>query len=109
MGFSLVDELPKLLWLVIGVAGFLAVIGALLLLVDAGPRKTRTEWWQATLFLAPALILLILGLVYPVIRTTLLSFMDSKMDSKGAAWVGLDNYIAMFTQPEILVVLRNTF
>ena len=105
MGFSLVDELPKLLWLVIGVAGFLAVIGALLLLVDAGPRKTRTEWWQATLFLAPALILLILGLVYPVIRTTLLSFMDSK----GAAWVGLDNYIAMFTQPEILVVLRNTF
>lgn len=105
MGFSLINELPKLLWLVIGVAGFLAVIGLLLFLVDAAPKKTKAEWWQAALFLTPALILLILGLVYPVIRTTLLSFMDSK----GATWVGLDNYIAMFTRPEILVVLRNTF
>lgn len=105
MGFSLVDELPKLLWLVIGVAGFLAVIGVLLFLVDAGPKKTRTEWWQAALFLSPALVLLILGLVYPVFRTTLLSFMDGR----GTAWVGLDNYVRMFTQPQILVVLRNTF
>ncbi|MEY9215501.1 sugar ABC transporter permease [Thermobifida halotolerans] len=104
MGFSLVEELPKLLWMVIGVAAFLAVIGALLFLVDAGARKSRVEWWQATLFLAPALILLFLGLVYPVFRTTLLSFMDGQ----GGNWVGLDNYVRMFTQPELLTVLRNT-
>lgn len=103
MGFSILDELPKLVWLLIGVAAFLAVIGGLLFFVDRGPR-TKHEWWQASLFLAPALILLGLGLVYPVIRTTLLSFADSR----GENWVGLRNYVWMFTQPQILTVLRNT-
>ncbi|SKA19609.1 carbohydrate ABC transporter membrane protein 1, CUT1 family [Marinactinospora thermotolerans DSM 45154] len=103
MGFSLLEELPKILWLVIGVAGFAAVIGLLLLLVDRGP-KTRRDWWQAVCFLGPALLLLLLGLVYPAIRTTALSFFDRSGDSL----VGLDNYVWMFTQPEILTVLRNT-
>ncbi|MDA2811883.1 sugar ABC transporter permease [Nocardiopsis sp. RSe5-2] len=103
MGFDLLSELPKLLWLVIGVAGFLAVFGVLLVAVDGGP-STRREWWQAACFLGPAGLLLLVGLVYPVVRTTVLSFMDGP----GQAWVGLRNYAWMFTRPEILVVLRNT-
>ncbi|TDQ46594.1 carbohydrate ABC transporter permease [Actinorugispora endophytica] len=103
MGFSILDELPKLVWLLIGVAAFLAAIGCLLFFVDRGPR-TKYEWWQASLFLAPALILLLLGLVYPAVRTTFLSFSDSR----GENWVGLQNYTWMFTQPLILTVLRNT-
>ncbi|GAA3753476.1 alpha-glucoside transport system permease protein [Spinactinospora alkalitolerans] len=103
MGFSLLEELPKLLWLVIGVAAFTGVIGVLLLVVDRGP-KTRRDWWQAAFFLGPAALLLLLGTVYPVVRTTALSFMGRS----GDAWVGTANYVWMFTQPEILIVLRNT-
>lgn len=103
MGFDILQELPKLLWLVIGVATFLAVIGMLLVVVDRGP-KSRRDWWQAACFLGPAALLLLVGLVYPAFRTTVLSFMDGP----GAAWVGLSNYVWMFTRPEILVVLGNT-
>ncbi|MFC7329965.1 carbohydrate ABC transporter permease [Marinactinospora rubrisoli] len=103
MGFSILDELPKLLWLVIGLAAFAGVIGLLLLLVDRGPR-TRRDWWQAFFFLGPAVLLLLLGLVYPALRTAWLSFFDGSGDT----WVGLDNYVWLFTQPEILIVLRNT-
>ncbi len=103
MGFDIQDELPKLLWLGIGVAVFLAVIGLLLVVVDHGPRSRR-DWWQAVCLLAPAGTLLVGGLVYPVIRTVALSLHDG--DS--SAWVGLSNYVWLLTQPEVLIVLRNT-
>ncbi|WP_046470430.1 carbohydrate ABC transporter permease [Allosalinactinospora lopnorensis] len=103
MGFDIHSELPKLLWLGIGTAAFLAVIGLLLVLVDHGP-KSRRDWWQAACFLSPAGLLLLVGLIYPVVRTTVLSFRDRA----GAEWVGPSNYTWMFTQPEILLVLRNT-
>jgi alpha-glucoside transport system permease protein len=103
MAFDPLSELPKLVYLVIAVAAFLAVVGVLLLVVDHGPRSRR-DWWQALCFLGPAGALLLAGLVYPVLRTTLLSFRDRA----GAGWVGWENYAWMFTQPEILLVLRNT-
>ncbi|GLU47667.1 carbohydrate ABC transporter permease [Nocardiopsis ansamitocini] len=103
MGFSILNELPKLVWLLIAVATFLGVIGGLLFFIDRGP-KSKHEWWQAALFLGPAVILLLLGLVYPAFRTGLLSFSDGT----GQNWVGLRNYVWMFSQPEILTVLRNT-
>ncbi|MFC4560337.1 carbohydrate ABC transporter permease [Nocardiopsis mangrovi] len=103
MGVDVQAALPKLLYLVIAVAVFLAVIGLLLLIVDRGPRS-RHDWWQAACFGGPALVLLATGLVYPAVRTALLSFRDRA----GEAWVGLDNYAWMFTQPETLLVLRNT-
>ncbi|TQN30654.1 carbohydrate ABC transporter membrane protein 1 (CUT1 family) [Haloactinospora alba] len=103
MGFDILTELPKLLWLAIGVSAFLAAVGLLLIVVDQGPR-TRYDWWQALCFLSPAALLLLGGLVYPATRTTVLSFMDGSGDT----WVGLGNYVWMFTEPETLVVLRNT-
>lgn len=102
MEFSFLHELPKLVWMLIGVAAFLGVIGLMLVLMDV-PR-TRRDRWQALLFLAPALLLLVGGLVYPVLRTTVLSFHDRSGDE----FVGLANYVWMFQRPEILLVLRNT-
>jgi alpha-glucoside transport system permease protein len=60
--------------------------------------------WTALAFLAPAGVLLAVGLLVPMGRTTLLSLRDQF----GREWVGLENYSWMFTQDEILVVLRNT-
>ncbi|MFE3457768.1 carbohydrate ABC transporter permease [Nocardiopsis aegyptia] len=102
MEYSFLNDLPKVVWMLIGIASFLAVIGLMLVVIDI-PR-TRRDRWQAVLFLAPALILLVGGVVYPVLRTTMLSFYDRS----GTEFVGLTNYLWMFRRPEILLVLRNT-
>jgi alpha-glucoside transport system permease protein len=62
------------------------------------------EWVKYLVFLVPALALLIIGLIYPAIRTLIMSFMDA--DSE--VFVGMDNYVWAFTRPEILQVLGNT-
>jgi alpha-glucoside transport system permease protein len=95
-------ESPKLLMLFYGVLAFLAIVGALLLALDrVGGRKDR---WIAMGFLAPAIIMLTIGLVIPAVRTFYLSFFNA--DS--AKFVGLENYAWMFTQPETRRVLLNT-
>ncbi|QPZ39072.1 carbohydrate ABC transporter permease [Paramicrobacterium chengjingii] len=96
------DLIGKILQLVGGLAIFAAVIGILLFLLDKTPRRGR-NLWQIIGFLAPAMILLIVGLIYPAIRTTLLSFTD-----RNGNWNGLDNIVWMFTQPTILLTLLNT-
>lgn len=55
------------------------------------------------LYLAPALLLLGVFLVYPVIQTMYLSLLDSRSEQ----FVGLDNYIFLLTSPSALVVFRN--
>jgi len=103
LAFDLAAEAPKFVQLVIGVAAFCAVVAAMLLLVDRVPMRQRARW-PAAVLLAPALLLLGVGLVVPAIRTTVLSFRSGDTTS----WVGLDNYEWMFGQPEALTVLRNT-
>ena len=55
-------------------------------------------------FVGAALLLLTLGLLYPAVRTIVKSFMNRN----GTEFVGLDNYVRAFTEPQFLVVLRNT-
>lgn len=93
----------KLTMLVYGVIGFLAVVGLLLLVVDRAPKRGR-EKVQLVAFLAPALVLLLIGLVIPAIRTLVLSFQGPG----STAWVGLDNYRWMLTTGESQRILLNT-
>jgi len=82
---------------------FASVVVVLFLV--AGRASVRAqEWLKYLVFLVPALLLLLVGLIYPTIRTIIFSFMDAKSENL----VGLDNYVWAFTIPEILVVLRNT-
>ncbi|HEY0637297.1 MAG TPA: sugar ABC transporter permease [Pseudonocardiaceae bacterium] len=101
--FDFAEELPKLAQLGIGIALFLAIVGIMLLAVDRVPMKQRARL-PAAILLTPALVLLAIGLVIPAIRTTVLSFRSGDRQN----WVGLDNYTWMFTQPEAVIVLRNT-
>jgi alpha-glucoside transport system permease protein len=55
-------------------------------------------------FTAPAVLLLLIGLLYPAGRTAV----QSVLNASSAGFVGLDNYIRIFTQPDLVVVLRNT-
>lgn len=88
--------------LFIGLAAFAAVVGLVLFLADRAPKRGR-DVIQLIALLSPALILLAVGLVYPAIRTAYLSFTDRRGE-----WVGIDNYVWMFTQPDSLNVLFNT-
>ena len=91
----------KLALMVLAIALFALVMGAILLAVD----KPRVPRWVVVLgFLGPPLLLLLVGLVYPALRTLLSSFQGRD----GSGFVGADNYAAIFSNPELLLVLRNT-
>jgi alpha-glucoside transport system permease protein len=98
-----VTLLDKLLQLLVAVAVFAAVMGAVLLIANRAKGR-RTDLVSGIAFTAPALLLLLIGLLYPAVRTMVQSFLDAR----SAGFVGLDNYIRIFTQPDLVVVLRNT-
>src|SRR6188768_2473753 len=61
-------------------------------------------------FLFPVIVLVAVFLLYPALRTFVESFMEqSKRRGEGATFVGLDNYISLFTDPNFLSVLVNNF
>jgi alpha-glucoside transport system permease protein len=94
---------PNLIMLVSGLLAFAAIIFLMFVLAERTSVKAQ-EWVKYLVFLVPALALLIIGLIYPALRTLILSFMDA--DSE--VFVGMDNYVWAFTRPEILQVLGNT-
>ena len=95
------DLLGKLLQVVMGLAILAAVVGLLVFFIDKAPKKGR-DYWQLAGFLAPAMLFVIIGLVYPAIRTSILAFQDSSGD-----WT-MDNLIWTFTQPAAIRTLINT-
>ncbi|MFE7597351.1 carbohydrate ABC transporter permease [Streptomyces sp. NPDC057494] len=101
MSFDAVAQQPKLLYLLQGVAAFAAVVALILLALHRGPVRRRAA---ALILLAPALLLLAVGLVLPGLRTLALSFTDGG----GGTWAGFDNYVWIFTDDRALVALRNT-
>jgi len=69
------------------------------------PRFTKRSGWQAALFIAPAVILLLALLVYPVLWTIRLSF-DTGRGLEPREWVGFDNYVTLFTEDRRFLNLR---
>jgi alpha-glucoside transport system permease protein len=92
----------KFLVMGIAIALFVAVMGLLLLLLSAPKRLPR--WVTALGFLAPVLLGVGFGLVYPALITIGNSFKDKS----GNAFVGLANYSRILTESQFLIVLRNT-
>jgi alpha-glucoside transport system permease protein len=88
--------------MVIALLAFAAVIGLILFVVAVLEKRgvRRVAWF----FVGPTALLLLVGLVYPAARTIARSFFNAAND----AFIGLDNYSAIFTSPDQLVVLRNT-
>ena len=66
-----------------------------------GGRASRSSGrgfsWAALLFLGPGALLLIVFLVYPAVYTLLLSFNRGR-GGEFSNWVGVDNWIRLFTQ-----------
>lgn len=89
--------------LAVSLVSFGAIV-YLIFLLGARSSVRVQEWLKYLIFLVPALLLLLIGLIYPALRTLLFSFMDKRSEN----FVGFDNYVWAFTIPEINVVLTNT-
>ncbi|GMQ98845.1 MAG: sugar ABC transporter permease [Acidimicrobiia bacterium] len=95
--------LVVLVALIIGVIGVFALFYAMDWLVNRLPEHYH-EYVQPFVFVGPALVLLSVFLVYPTIVTLKLSFQNRNGDS----FVGLDNYIEIFTDSGTLEAIRNS-
>jgi alpha-glucoside transport system permease protein len=71
--------------------------------VDLLPDRYR-EGVRPYVFVGPAIVILSVFLVYPVINTILISLKDAQ----GVKFVGLDNFKFVFTDDEMLRAIRNT-
>ncbi|GAA2607049.1 sugar ABC transporter permease [Dactylosporangium fulvum] len=105
MEYDFSGDVAKIWPALMYMGAFILVVGALLFVLDILPRWGKNkERLQAAGFLGPALVLLCLGLVYPLVRTVYLSFYDKL----GQNFVGFENYTWIFTNDDTLLMLRNT-
>jgi alpha-glucoside transport system permease protein len=94
------------LWALVAVAGVPLVLWGYLFAVESGLRGRQPRFSRRVrpwLWLAPALILLAAFLVYPALSTVVLSFLNAS-STKG---VGFANFKYIFTDSNMLIVLRN--
>ncbi len=89
---------------VLYVVAIALLVGALLFFADFRARQGAGYLFQLVLFMAPATIMLTLGLIYPAIATIIKSFYDKTGDQ----FVGLENYFWVFTNPTGTASVVNT-
>ena len=85
------------------IAFFFIVLGVSFAIAGrANGKKARPI--ALVIFLAPALVLLVAGLIIPAIRTFLFSFMNPDSNE----WIGFENYYWMTQDPNIRTIMVNT-
>lgn len=99
---------PLVVFLVLGsvwwAAAVAAVLGGVFFLLDYRSRQGAGYLFQLIGFLSPAVILLVIGLIYPSISTFIAAFMNNR----GERFVGFDNFVWIFTQETGIRTVINT-
>lgn len=73
-------------------------------------KKQRTKSFvKGMLFLLPSLVLFSVFLFYPLLRTVYLSFFLTNASGETTVFVGIDNFVNMFTSPIFLQSVKSTF
>jgi alpha-glucoside transport system permease protein len=100
MRLAVAVVVPAALVLILGVynsavwlVGLAAVLGGVLFLLDYRSRQGKGYVLQLVAFMAPALILVAIGLFYPVIRTFVAAFLSND----GSHFVGFNNFAYVFS------------
>jgi multiple sugar transport system permease protein len=78
------------------------VVGGTVNSVPPTAPRRRRRTWIAWVFLAPVLVYLLVFYLYPLLRNIELSLRDYNVRAfvqGDAAWVGLNNYVAVVTDP----------
>jgi alpha-glucoside transport system permease protein len=89
--------------LIVGVVGVFALYYGMDYAINRLPEHHRDKV-RPFAFVGPAVVLLAIFLVYPAINTVVLSLQDQRSQD----FVGFDNYVAIFSNSDTLVALRNS-
>jgi alpha-glucoside transport system permease protein len=89
---------------VIYVMAIALIAGGMLFFADYRASEGSGYLVQLMLFMAPATLLLLIGLIYPAVSTAI----QSLFDKSGKNFVGLENYQWVFTNPEGFWSVINT-
>jgi alpha-glucoside transport system permease protein len=99
---------PAIVFLVLGsvwwAAAVAAVLGGVFFVLDYRSKEGSGYLFQLIGFLSPAVILLLVGLIYPTISTFIAAFMNNRSDR----FVGFDNFVWIFTQETGIRTVLNT-
>ena len=102
--FSVADTTAaKITQMLAAILIFVAVMGIILFLAGRAKGR-RSDRIVAYTYLAPTLLMVLIGLIYPGLRTIYQSFFNAA----GDAFIGLGNYVTIFSDTDQLTVLRNT-
>ncbi|HEV8633799.1 MAG TPA: sugar ABC transporter permease [Chloroflexota bacterium] len=97
------EQIPLAVAAAVGVpaatAGYVVLAERLIELLPDRRRRAVRPW----VWLAPALLLLAVFLVYPALQTIWVSLRDAG----STGFVGLENYVYVFNDPVMLIALRN--
>lgn len=74
----------------------------------AGSSRRRLRWQPAYVFLAPALLILSIFVVYPIGQSFWVSLHDWSIGAEEQPWVGLGNYRELFEDPRFWNALKVT-
>jgi alpha-glucoside transport system permease protein len=96
---ALISTLSLVLQVVITRPVYMPPASPMAIKVNTETRERVRPW----LFVAPALIVLAIYLLYPALDTIRLSFFDRRT----VDFVGLDNYAWLFTDDSVLIAFRN--
>src|SRR5262245_9904319 len=97
------EVLKSIIVVTLSLALLLPFLGALYWLTGFLPKRWQ-ESWRAWVFLFPAALAMIVGLLIPAVRTLYLSFLDN--DSKKA--VGFTKYLDIFETPGTRLTVFNS-
>jgi alpha-glucoside transport system permease protein len=99
----MIRVINALLAIIGGVGGALLLFWLLNRLVEAFPQKweERIKPW---VFIGPAIAAIGLFLIYPAVRTIILSFANAT----STAWVGFENYTDLLSSRDFQITLVNT-
>ncbi len=81
-----------------------AVLGGLFFILDYRSKTGAGYLFQLIGFLSPAIALLAIGLIYPSVSTFIAAFFDNR----GRGFVGLQNFVWIFTQQTGITTVLNT-
>jgi alpha-glucoside transport system permease protein len=99
----MIRVINALLAIVGGVGGALLLYFLLNKLVESLPQQWE-ERLKPYVFIGPAVLMIGLFLIYPAVRTIILSFANNT----STAWVGLENYTDLLTSRDFQITLVNS-
>ena len=74
-----------------------------------GKSTCESNWhFRAVLFMLPAILSILVWQYYPLIRGTVMAFLDYRVMG-GSKFIGIDNFVTAFWQPVFWIALKNTF